>query len=57
MGDKFVDFLEKYADEGLELETKDLMTKFSLEVIASTAFGVEAMAFSDPDGVFSDKET
>ena len=31
-----------------------MMTKYSLEVIASTGFGVEAKAFSDPDGVFPD---
>ena len=55
VGDKFVAYLEDFADKGLEIETKELMTKFSLEVIASTAFGVEANAFSDPNGVFSDR--
>ena len=30
------------------------MTRFSMDVIASTAFGIEAHAFSEPDGVFTD---
>ena len=47
--------MEEFADKGLEFETKEMMSKFSLEVIASTAFGVEAEAFTNPDGVFSDR--
>ena len=50
-----VDHLEKYADEQLEFDTKDMMVKYSLEVIASTAFGVEAQAFSNPNGIFADR--
>ena len=55
VGDKFVTYLDNIAEEGLEVEAKELMTKFSLEVIASTALGVEAHAFSDPAGIFSDR--
>ena len=47
--------MEAFADKGLEFETKEMMSKFSLEVIASTAFGVEAEAFTNPNGVFSDR--
>lgn len=54
IGDDFVDHLEKYAADGTEFEAKAMMTKFSLEVIASTGFGVSANAFNDPDGAFSD---
>ena len=50
-----VDHLEKYAEEQLEFDTKDMMVKYSLEVIASTAFGVEAQAFSNPNGIFADR--
>ena len=32
-----------------------MLSKFSLEVVASTGFGVEANAFTDPDGIFSDR--
>ena len=55
IGDEFVRHLEKYADEDLEFEAKEMMTKYSLEVIASTGFGVEAKAFADPDGIFADE--
>ena len=50
-----IEHLDKYADEGLEFETKEMMAKYSLEVIASTGFGVEANAFTDPNGIFSDR--
>ena len=47
--------MEKHADEKLDLELKDVMMKYSLEVIASAGFGIESQAFNDPDGVFSDQ--
>ena len=39
----------------MEFEAKAMMTQYSLEVIASTGFGVHAKAFQDPNGVFSDQ--
>ena len=50
-----MDHLQRFAKEDLEFDTKEMMSKFSLEVVASTGFGVEANAFSDPDGIFSDR--
>ena len=55
VGHDFVKFMEKYATDGLDVETKDIMTKYGLEVIASAGFGIEAKAFNDPDGIFSDR--
>lgn len=45
----------KYADEKLDVELKDVLMKYGLEVIASAGFGIEAQAFNDPNGVFSDQ--
>ena len=47
--------MEKSATDGLDVETKDIMAKYGLEVIASAGFGIEAKAFNDPDGIFSDR--
>ena len=55
VGHDFVKFMEKSATAGLDVETKDIMTKYGLEVIASAGFGIEAKAFNDPDGIFSDR--
>ena len=49
-----VEYLDKFAQEGTEFETKALFTLYSVDVVASTGFGFEANAFTDPESVFRD---
>jgi len=55
VGDSMVDHLEKFAEEGIEFETKQLFTLYGVDVVASTGFGFEAKAFSDPNSIFKDQ--
>jgi len=44
--------MEKKAKEGEEFELKDVFGKFSLDALASSAFGVNGESFKDKDSVF-----
>merc|ERR1712079_452597 len=44
--------VSKFAESGEEFETKTLMGKFSLDGLATCAFGVEAGSFDDEEGEF-----
>merc|ERR1719195_2022616 len=49
-----IEYLDRFAEEGTEFETKALFTLYGVDVVASTGFGFEANAFTDPDSVFRD---
>jgi hypothetical protein len=49
VGDQFVSHLEGFSSGGLEFNAKEVMTSFTLDVIASAGLGVEANSFTDPD--------
>jgi len=55
VGDSMVNHLEKFAEDGIEFETKELFTLYGVDVVASTGFGFEAKAFSDPNSIFKDQ--
>ena len=44
-----IQFLSCYADEGKDINGKDIMTNYALDVICSTGFGIEAECFTNPD--------
>jgi len=43
--------MESYAKDEVEFDAKDLMTSYTLDVIASAGLGIEANAFTDRDGI------
>ena len=50
-----VKYLDDFATNGKEFECKDLFTMYSVDVVATTGFGVEAQSFANPDGTFLDQ--
>ena len=52
IGDQMVVELDKIVGEDLEI--KDFFQKFSMDVVASTGFGFDANAISDPNSPFPD---
>ena len=55
VGDEMVKYLDDFATNGKEFECKDLFTMYSVDVVATTGFGVEAQSFANPDGTFLDQ--
>ena len=49
---KLVDTFQGFAEGGEEFELREQMGKFSMDSIASCAFGVEAKSFDEEDGPF-----
>ncbi len=49
VGDQFVSHLAGFSSGGIEFNAKEVMTSFTLDVIASAGLGVEANSFTDPD--------
>ena len=47
--DDMIEFLASYADEKKDIDGKDMMTNYALDVICSTGFGIEAECFTNPD--------
>ncbi len=49
-----IDHIDKEARAGDDFELKDMMGKYSMDTIASCAFGVDAQAFSNKESKFVD---
>ena len=49
---RLVDNMEKFADKNEEFEVKECLGKYSMDTIASCAFGVDAQSFSNENSPF-----
>ena len=49
---KLMDSMDKYAENGQSFEAKDCVGRYSMDTIASCAFGVDSQAFSNSDSKF-----
>lgn len=45
-------FLKTKGDKMVELELKELFTRYASDVIATTAFGLQVDSFKDPENIF-----
>ena len=52
IGKELKDQLQGLAERGEEFNAKQVMTNFTMDVIAMCGFGVEANSFKDPEGTF-----
>ena len=44
-----VEYLQNIAKEGKDINCKDMLTMYNLDVICSTGFGIESKSFTDPE--------
>ena len=44
-----MEYLEKVESEGKEIDAKELMTNYNLDVICTTGFGIKANCFSNSE--------
>ena len=49
---KLMDSMDKYAESGQSFEAKDCVGRYSMDTIASCAFGVDSQSFSNSDSKF-----
>ncbi len=52
IADELVAFLKQYAESGKEFDTKDVMSRLTLDVIAECGFGVKANGIAEENGTF-----
>ena len=50
-----VEYLEGFASKSQEFECKELFSKYSIDIVATTGFGIDGQCFTNPDGVFKDQ--
>ena len=51
-GTNLGEFIEDSSTRGLEIDAKDVFSKFALDGIASSGFGIESNSFNDPNNTF-----
>jgi hypothetical protein len=51
VGDEFVDYLKDLAESGKEIDAKDVMMSYTLDVISNAGLGVQAKSFTDPNSL------
>ena len=56
-GNRLMNALDKFANDGTNFEAKLLLGKFSMDTIASCAFGVDAKVYDDEASVFMQHST
>ena len=47
--DDMIQYLDEFADKGKEIHAKNMLANYTLDVICSTGFGIQANSFTDPD--------
>uniref|UniRef100_U5EVH3 Putative cytochrome n=1 Tax=Corethrella appendiculata TaxID=1370023 RepID=U5EVH3_9DIPT len=52
VGDQLRDCLNKMIEENHEIEMKDILSRFTTDIIGNTAFGLECNSLKDPDTEF-----
>ncbi|KAL1376788.1 hypothetical protein pipiens_004299 [Culex pipiens pipiens] len=52
VGDNFSEYLTKIVGSGADIEVKDTVARFTMDVIGSCAFGIECNTFEEPDSQF-----
>ncbi len=50
-----VQTLDGYASKKTEFECKELFTRYAIDVVATTGFGVEGQALESPKSIFKDQ--
>lgn len=50
-----VEHLEGFASKSQEFECKELFSRYSIDIVATTGFGIDGQCFTNPDGVFKDQ--
>lgn len=51
-GEKLQSFLNNIAKDGMEVEVKDILSRYTTDIIASCAFGVETNSLKNPNSDF-----
>ena len=51
-GKQLEDHVAKCSEQNVEIDCKDIFSKFSLDGIATSGFGIESNSFTDPDNTF-----
>ena len=44
-----MEYLKPFATEGKEINAKEMLTTYNLDVICSAGFGIQAKSFANPD--------
>ena len=44
-----IEYLQNFANEGKEINAKEMFAMYNLDVICSTGFGIESKSFTDPE--------
>ncbi|XP_053683144.1 cytochrome P450 6a2-like [Sabethes cyaneus] len=52
VGDSFAEFLTEAVGTGTELEVKDVVVRFTADIIGSCAFGIDCNSFKQPNSKF-----